>query len=65
MAKITAAERKRVASFRAGLIIESIIQGGWWPEDLEREYGADGLQAIADEISKIAEQLTEKGRRTA
>lgn len=64
VAKITAAEARRVASFRAGLILDSVLGDGWWPEELEREYGADGVEKIAGEISKISRGLVEKGGRS-
>lgn len=61
--RLTAAETKRVANFRAGLILESVLSGGWWPEDLEKRYGSDGLEKIADAMHTVAEELARKGGR--
>lgn len=51
-------EARRVAKFRAGLILESVLAQGWAPEDLAERYGEDGLAKIQDELTEFAERLT-------
>ena len=58
------AEIKKYAAFRAALILESVVQAGWWPEELEREHGAAVVGAVAEEISAIAAQLLKRSGRT-
>lgn len=53
-------EVKRVAKFRAGLILESMING-WSPEDLVDRYGQETVDAVSEEMSVIAERLIEQG----
>lgn len=61
--KITAADRKKLAAFRAGLILESVVNGGWWPEELEQRYGRDTLQLLTEDIGDIAARLIRQGGR--
>lgn len=61
---MTKPETKKYAAFRAGLILESILAAGWWPEEVEREHGAETVQALCDEVGEIAAQLVRRsGRR--
>ena len=53
-------EVKRMAKFRAGLILESML-GGWSPEDLVDRYGQETADAICAEMYVIAERLTDQG----
>lgn len=52
-------ERKRLAKYRAGLILESALSDGWFPEDLVTKYGEEEVQKICTEISEIADKLTQ------
>jgi hypothetical protein len=54
-------EARRVAKFRAGLILESVLSQGWDPQDLADKYGEDGLEMIRDELTDFAERLTNGG----
>ena len=54
-------EARRVAKFRAGLILKAVLAQGWAPEDLEERYGADGLAKIQDELTEFAERLVNGG----
>lgn len=54
-------EARRVAKFRAGLIIESALAQGWDPQDLVDKYGEDGLEMIRDELTDFAERLSSGG----
>lgn len=51
-------QRKQEAKFRAGLILESVIQAGWPmdPQVIER-YGEETAGLIAEEILAIANRL--------
>lgn len=51
-------EARRVAKFRAGIIIEAVLAQGWDPQDLADKYGEDGLEMIRDELTEFAERLT-------
>lgn len=55
------AERARLAKFRAGLILRSMIAGGWEPQDLIEKYGQDTVDQVADEIMLIAQRLERQG----
>jgi hypothetical protein len=59
-------QAKRVAKFRAGLILESVMQAGWaMDEDVIEKYGEDAAELIADEIMMIAGRLIrDSGQRT-
>lgn len=50
-------ERRRLARFRAGLILETVVENGWLPPDLVEKYGEDEVHMIATEISDIATKL--------
>lgn len=54
--------RKREAKFRAGLILESVMQSGWSgdPTVVER-YGQETADLISEEIMKIANRLVSSG----
>lgn len=54
-------EARRVAKFRAGLILESVLANGWDPQDLADRYGEDGLEKIRDELTDFAERLIAGG----
>lgn len=54
-------EARRVAKFRAGLILRSALAQDWDPQDLVDEYGEDGLEMIRDELTDFAERLTNGG----
>lgn len=62
---MNARERKRLAKYRAGLILDSVLSEGWCPDDLACRYGEDEVARIAEEISTIAERLIEQSGRTA
>lgn len=51
---------KREAKFRAGLILESLLND-WTPEDLIEKHGQSTVDRIADEISVIARRLMNQG----
>jgi hypothetical protein len=52
---------RKVAEFRAGLIIESALANGWAPEDLEEHHGAGGLEMIQDALAELAGELRDAG----
>lgn len=52
-------ERRKLAKFRAGLILESVL-GDWEPEPLIEKYGADEVDAIRAEMFKIAQRLIDQ-----
>jgi hypothetical protein len=47
-----------IAKFRGGLIIQSALDAGWWPDDLEDEYGEDGVREIVNQLHQLASRLT-------
>lgn len=61
--KITAAERKKLAQFRCALILESVIDAGWWPEELEQRYGPETMLALVSDMSAIAADLVKRSGR--
>jgi hypothetical protein len=52
-------ERRRLAKFRAALILQSMMNG-WHPEDLIEKYGQQEVDLVADEINSIAQKLINK-----
>lgn len=57
-------EIRREANFRAGLIMESVLSAGWSMDpDVVERYGQDVADAIADEMSDIAQSLRNRGGR--
>lgn len=49
---------KQEAKFRAGLILESVVNAGWSTDaQTVQRYGQAGADAIADEIIAIAARL--------
>lgn len=54
-------EARRIARWRAGLIIESVLAAGWSPDDLEERFGEEGIEMISVQLSGIAEWLRETG----
>lgn len=54
-------EARRIAKFRAGLILESVLANGWDPQDLADKYGEDGLEKIRTELTEFAERLSNGG----
>ncbi|MFE0472469.1 hypothetical protein ACFW2V_12730 [Streptomyces sp. NPDC058947] len=54
---------KREAKFRAGLILESVVQGGWsMDQGVIDTYGQEAADQIADEIETIARRLIRDSR---
>jgi hypothetical protein len=53
---------KQVARYRAGLIIESVLNEGWNPDDLQRRYGDEGMELIKEHMSFLASWLTDTGQ---
>lgn len=58
---ITQRQARRIARYRAGLIIESVITAGWEAPDLVKRYGEDGFQQIAQELEYYAAWLSATG----
>lgn len=56
--KLTRADIRSLARFRAGLILQSVLFNGWHPEDMADRYGDGAVDRIAAEIDKIARRLT-------
>jgi len=54
-------EARRIARYRAGLILESVISNGWSPEDLVKRYGEQGLQEIVNGLEYVAAYLIDTG----
>lgn len=55
--------RKREAKFRAGLILESVMQAGWAGDpDVVERYGEDLADAISEEILILANRLIQSSR---
>lgn len=51
---------KREAKFRAGLILESVMQAGWAGDpNVIETYGEDTADRISDEIQNLARRLIE------
>lgn len=51
-------QRKREAKFRAGLILESVMQAGWAGDpDVVETYGQKTADLISDEILNLANRL--------
>lgn len=63
--KITAAERKKLAQFRAARILESVIDTDWWPEELEHRYGRETVMAVRKDMLAIADDLLKRSGRGA
>ncbi|MEU2426879.1 hypothetical protein ABZ619_38705 [Streptomyces sp. NPDC007851] len=59
---MTKREIRREANFRAGLILESLMND-WEPSDLLKKHGQDTVDAITTEILDIAEKLRNRGGR--
>lgn len=55
--RLTRQELRKLASCRAGLILESIMNGGWEPDDLIDRYGEDVVDELTSEIQKISRRL--------
>jgi hypothetical protein len=55
-------ELRREANFRAGLILESLMND-WEPNDLLTKHGQDVVDTIRGEILNIAETLRNRGGR--
>lgn len=53
-------EIRREANFRAGLILESVLND-WNPEDLVEKHGQDAVDAIAEQIMDLAQMLRNRG----
>lgn len=52
-------ERRKLAKFRAGLILQSVL-GDWEPEDLIEKYGRDEVDKVSEEIHTIAQRLIDQ-----
>jgi hypothetical protein len=52
---------KQEARHRAGLILESVMNG-WEPADLVERHGQDVVDRIQEEIAALANRLVEGGR---
>lgn len=51
---------KREAKFRAGLILESVMQAGWAGDrSVVETYGQEAADRISDEILNLAHRLIE------
>jgi hypothetical protein len=51
---------KREAKFRAGLILESVMQAGWAGDpNVVETYGQEAADRISDEILSLASRLIE------
>lgn len=62
--KLTRRQIRSEANFRAGLILESVIAAGWSSDPaVMRKYGEENADAIADQITAIAEALRNRGGR--
>lgn len=53
-------QARRIARYRIGLIIESMI-GDWEPYDLKTRYGRDGVEEIRNEMIDLAKWLCSTG----
>lgn len=58
---ITKRRARRVARYRAGLILEAALTEGWHPDDLVRKFGDQGVQEIADGVEFLAAWLIDTG----
>lgn len=52
---------RRIARFRAGLILDAALSDGWAPDDLVKRYGPDGMEEIRGQLGFLAEWLRETG----
>jgi hypothetical protein len=52
---------RRIARYRAGLILESVLNEGWEPEDLIKKYGPKGAERIKDDLFSVACWLIDTG----
>lgn len=50
-------ERRRLARFRAGLILEAALNEGWRPPDLVTKYGEEEVDKLSEEILSISTRL--------
>lgn len=58
---ITKRRSRRIARYRMGLVIESVLAADWTPDDLERRYGREGLEEIRDQMLDLAKWLESTG----
>lgn len=58
---LTKRRARRIARYRAGLILESVLSGGWSPPDLVRRYGQDGVNEIREGLDYYAAWLAATG----
>lgn len=58
---ITKRAVKQVARYRAGLILESVINEGWEPPDLIKRHGEDGVEEIRKRIMFLATWFIDTG----
>lgn len=58
---ITKRRARRIARYRIGLIIESILSEGWAPDELRRRYTMEGVDTIRDEMADLAKWLESTG----
>ena len=52
---------RRIARYRAGLILESVINEGWAPPDLVKRYGPEGMDTITQALGYYAEWMIRTG----
>lgn len=55
-------EARQYAKYRAGMILDSVLADGWFPDDLVRELGPETVDLIREEITVISQSLMESGR---
>jgi hypothetical protein len=58
---VTKRQAQRIARWRAGLIVESALSAGWFPEDLVERYGEEGVAMISDEMADVARRIRASG----
>lgn len=54
-------QARRIARYRAGLILDSVLAAGWSPADLEKRFGEEGTEMISTQLYDIAQWLTATG----
>lgn len=58
---LRARQARRIARYRAGLIVIAALSEGWNPPDLIKRYGQEGMDEIVDQLGEIAEWLLSTG----
>jgi hypothetical protein len=59
--KIIQRQARRIAKYRAGLVLESVINEGWCPPDLVKRYGEDGMAEITRAMEYYAGWMIRTG----